>query len=67
MPLSQYAGQRVELVLRTIRRGMVRLRVLEHRGFGTSWEDPVLVLHERLPQRIAAPADAAMRRSTVER
>jgi hypothetical protein len=44
--LSQYAGQQLGLVLRTTRRGVVRLRVLEHRGFGTSFEDPVLLLHD---------------------
>jgi hypothetical protein len=53
--LSRYAGQHLELILRTTRRGMVRLRPLEHRGFGTSWEDPVLLLHDALPRHSALP------------
>jgi hypothetical protein len=56
--LSGYAGQHLELVLRTIRHGMVRLRVLEHRGFGTSWEDLVLVLHDRPPRDATARESA---------
>ena len=42
--LSRYAGQRLELLLRTQRFGEVLLDPFEHRGFGTTWEDPLLVL-----------------------
>jgi hypothetical protein len=44
--LGRWAGQSTRLLLRTIRRGKVMTRPLEPRGFGTIWQDPVLVWKE---------------------
>ena len=41
--LSDYAGQRIKLHLRTVRKGKVTMSRSKVRGFGTTWQNPRII------------------------
>ncbi|MFP8870555.1 MAG: hypothetical protein VCB43_03420, partial [Myxococcota bacterium] len=41
--LSDYAGQRITLLLRTDRKGKVTMSRSKVRGFGTTWQNPRII------------------------